>query len=183
MSFRLFRLAAVAAILPIPAVAAGLAGYVLYFQTFGDWSAICARDEAAEAAADAIVCTAESPAPTSSTPPAVVLRVTETQPGTFALSAAFRANVAPGSQAALRVDDRADHIGVLNADYELHFGAAESASLVAEMLAGRVLNIRAAGFGGDAQPIHVGVPLAAFGSAFDRMRINLRHHNVIRDSP
>ncbi len=179
MPHRFHRLAiAVAAIvLPASAVAADLAGYVLYFQSFGDWSAICARDEAA----GIVTCAAESPSPTSATPPAIIVRVAETESGTFAVSAIFRANVASGALAALRVDDGADHVGPLDAGYEVHFGPGESGALVSEMLDGRLLSLRAAGFGSNAQAIHVGVPLAAFGSAFNQMRVSLRQHGRIRD--
>ncbi len=160
----------------MPAVAADMAGYVLYYRMFGDWSAICSRDEAT----GNVLCVAESPPPTSVVPPAVVLRVRETAPETYAVSAAFRANVAPGAAAALRVDDGADRVVALDAGYEAHFSGAEAAGLVAEMLAGRVLTVRGAGHGSDAQPILVGVPLVAFRGALEAMRMNLRQHGGIR---
>lgn len=166
-----------ALVISAPAIAAGLAGYVLYFQSFGDWSAICARDEAA----GIVNCTAESPAPTPATPPAVMVRVTETAAGIFAVTALFRANVAPGAEAALRIDDGTDRVGTLDGGYEVRFGPEESAALVADMLAGRQLTLRAASFGSNAQPIHVGVPLATFSHAFQQMRLGLRQHGAIRD--
>jgi hypothetical protein len=164
--------------LAVPAIAGvGTAGYVLYFEPFGEWATICARDEAT----GTTTCTADSPPPSLSGPPAVLLHVAETASGVFAVEVEFRANVAPGARAALRVDGNADYIALLDEGYVAHVDRNDVGRLVAEMLTGRTLTVRAAGFGSGAPPIYVGIPLGDFIDAFNRMRVNIRQYGVIRD--
>ena len=160
-----------------PAAGASGAGYVLYFQPFGEWATLCAQDEAA----GATTCTADSPPPSLNGAPAVVVHVGEIASGVFIIDVEFRANVAPGAHAALRVDGNADHVAALDEGYVAHLNPDEAKRLVSEMLAGRILTVRAAGFGDNAKPIYVGVPLGDFIDAFNRMRVNLRQYGVIRD--
>jgi hypothetical protein len=164
-------------ILAIPAAAAAMAGYVLFFQSFSDWATLCARDEAAAATA----CTADAPPPSLDGPPAIVLHVTETESGVFAVDAEFRANVAPGASAALRVDNGADYVAPMDNGYVARLDRDAAGRLVADMLAGHTLTVRAAGFGEGAPPLYVGIPLSTFRGAFERMRANLRQYGVIRD--
>ena len=179
MPHRLHRLAlAVAVLLCCPLATAAAAGYVLFFQSFGDWATLCSRDEATGVTS----CTADAPPPSLDGQPAVVVHVTEAEPGAFAVSVEFRANVAPNASAALRVDGGADHMAAMDRNYVAVLDRAASSSMVAEMLTGRLLTVRVAGFGSDAAPIYVGVPLTSFPTALERMRANLRQYGTIRDS-
>lgn len=150
------------------------AGWVFYYQQFGDWTVLCWRD----IGTNANTCTLSAPPPTmTGAAPPNVIQVHEYAPGAFQVAITIRDIVKPNLPAYLRVDERTIREAPVRDGLARWYGEEATAMLV-EMGAGKRLVYRVQ-TAPDGLPRDVHIGLDRFREALARYREVIRSHGLL----
>ncbi len=114
------------------------AGYVFYYQAFGDWIVICALDEPTGRKD----CRMGAPDPSFAGAPDVRVDIIEPTDGEAAIELRIHGAIETGRPALLKVDGGARHQAVLTRTGEAVWRGAEARTILDEMAAGQTVSIR-----------------------------------------
>ena len=151
--------------------------FVFFYQTYGDWTLVCGRNEVTLAKS----CSLSAPqASLDLKTPQNVISVEETSPNEFRLAISVRNSVVKGLPLFLRVDDFPAHAAeVVNSTAEWRGDVGRT--IVAELNAGTavVYRVHSQPYGG---PVDTQVSLAQFPAALNSYRTTVRVHSIIAES-
>jgi hypothetical protein len=151
-----------------------VAGWVFYYQQFGDWTVLCWRD----LGTNSNTCTLSAPPATmgGSAPPNVI-QVHEYAPGAFQVAITIRDIVKPNLPAYLRVDEQPIREAAVRDGLARWYGN-EALEVLAWMSAGKRLVYRVQ-TAPDGLPRDVHVGLDQFRDALARYREVIRSHGLL----
>lgn len=136
------------------------AGYVFYYQAFGDWVVICALDEPTGRKD----CRLGAPDPSFAGTTDVRINVIDQLDGETAIELRIHGAVETGRPALLKADGGARHQAPLARTGEAAWRGAEARTILDEMAAGQTLSIRFVRQG-DLRETERQFPLAGFAAA------------------
>ena len=167
---RLFGLSLL--VLALLAAEAAQAGYVLYYRVFGNWTVVCERDMASGTKA----CTMSTPPPQLSGG-MERLKITETGPDAFRLTAEMAPWADPAQPLSLRVDGHTPHPVTAKRWGPVVWEGGAAAILIGQMASGRTTLLRSHDQTGG--PRDESFDLTGFAPALTALRQNLRAHGIV----
>ena len=152
------------------------ASFVFFYQTYGEWTLVCGRDEVS--LAETCSLSARQPSLDLVTPQNVI-SVVEMAPNAFRVAISVRNSVVQGLPLFLRVDDFPAHAAEV-------VGAAAAwdgdvgRTIVAELNAGQAVVYRVH-TAPDGAPFDTQVSLAQFAAALNAYRSTIRVHGIVAE--